>query len=387
MKPMLTLLITLACSLVISCNQIPQQFIASDLTEQKTIQIESHINTDERLSWKWRETTTGDSKTLDHVQFLNADQGFASSDEGSLYKTLDGGATWHKIKIEMPTGRFVAGFQFVNPSTGWLISNKNSHDTLVLDGYESSVMFTTDGGSSWQVQYSDKALQIWQIRFVDEHEGWAVGRRFVMKDTQRDEVFVLHTTNQGKHWVNVSNNLPAGTTIVTDVYAVEQSKALMLCDETIFSTISGGKSWQKIGMIAGEPPQTAFLRIGTSPSKRIWVLGGADSREGMWMMFALLESDSSWKKHKTGGVYLRDAVFLSENEVLACGRIYVENKSSPVSEKRDGVILYSADAGHNWSVVYRNSKVSDINALSIGGAGNIIAVGNDGLILRFRRAG
>lgn len=385
---MLTLLITVAISLATSCNQVPEQRIASDITQQKTTSTKSHIRTEERSYWKWRETKIGDAKSLDRVQFLNADQGFASGDDGSLYKTLDGGATWQAIKIEMPANRYISGFQFVNPSVGWVISNKNSHDTLVLDGYESYVMFTNDGGKSWQIQYSDKALQIWQVRFVDDQEGWAVGRNFVIKDTQQDEVFVLHTANQGKTWVNVSRNFPAGTTIVTDVYAGERSKALMLSDETIFSTTTGGDSWQKSGMIAGEPPQTAFLRIGASPSSaRLWVLGGADSREGMWMMLARLESNNSWKKYEAGGVYLRDALFLSEDEILACGRLYVEDKSSPVSEKRDGVILYSPDGGQSWDVVYRSNKVSNINALSVAGPSNIIALGNDGLVLRFRRAG
>jgi photosystem II stability/assembly factor-like uncharacterized protein len=384
---MLTLLITSAISLAISCNPGSKQHLASDFIQQKTTQTESHIKTDERSYWKWRETKIGDAQSLYHIQFLNADQGFASGDQGSLHKTLDGGVRWQKLKIDMPSTRHLAGFQFVDPSIGWVISNKDSHDTLVLDGYESHLMFTSDGGKSWQTQYSDKALQIWQVRFVDEQEGWAVGRRFVMKDTQRDEVFVLHTTNQGKNWVNVSKNFPAGTTIATDVYAGERSKALMLSDETIFSTTNGGNSWQKSGMISGEPPQTAFLRIGRSPSARLWVLGGADSREGMWMMFARLESDNSWKKYGAGSVYLRAALFLSENELLACGRMYVEDKSSPVSEKRDGVILYSSDGGQNWDVVYRSNRVSDINALSVAGPNNIIAVGNDGLVLRFRRAG
>jgi photosystem II stability/assembly factor-like uncharacterized protein len=384
---MLTLLITFAISLATSCHYGPKQRIVSDITQQKTTSTKSQIKTDERSYWKWRETKIAHAKSLDHIQFLNANEGFASGDDASLYKTLDGGATWQTIKIEMPSNRYISGFQFVNPLVGWVISNKNSHDTLVLDGYESYVMFTNDGGKSWQIQHSEKALQIWQVRFVDDQEGWAVGRKFVMKDTEQDEVFVLHTTNQGKRWRDVSKKFPAGTTIVSDVYAAKRSEALMLSDETIFSTLNGGESWRKTGRIQGEPPQTGFLRIDKSPDSRVWVLGGADSREGMWMMFARLESDNSWKKHIAGGIYLRDAVFLSAEEVLACGRIYVEDSSSPVSEKRDGVIVYSSDGGQNWAVVYRSNKVSDVNGLSVAGPGNIVAVGNDGLVLRFRRAG
>ena len=331
---------TFAISLADSCNQVPKQQMVSDISLPKTTTIKSQITTNVRSYWKWQEANIGDAKSLDHVQLLNADQGFASGDDASFYRTLNGGATWQAIKIEMPSNRYISSFQFVNPSVGWVISNKDSHDTLVLDGYESYVMFTSDGGKSWQVQYSDKALQIWQIRFVDDQEGWAVGRRFVKKESQRDEVFVLHTTNQGKTWVNVSKNFPAGARIVTDVFAHEPSKALMLSDETIFLTTSSGQRWQQSGMIEGEPPQTAFVRIGRSPSDRLWVLGGADSREGMWMMLARLESNNSWRKYEAGGVYLRDVLFFSEGEVLACGRLYVEDNASPVSEKRDGVILF-----------------------------------------------
>ena len=104
------------------------------------------------------------------------------------------------------------------------------------------------------------------------------------------------------------------------------------------------------------------------------------------MMFARLESNT-WRKYKVGDVYLRDALFLSEDEVLACGRIYVEESGHPFSEKRDGVILFSSDGGQSWAVVYRSNKVSDVNGLSVVAPGNIVAVGNDGLVLRFRRAG
>ena len=381
---MLPFLIAFAISLASSCNQGPLQPMDS---LQKTSTVKSQITIEEREYWKWQESSIGDAKSLDHVQFLNADQGFASGDDASLYRTLNGGATWQAMKIDLPSNRYIASFQFVNPLVGWIISNKNSDDTLVPDGYESDVIFTSDGGKSWQVQYSGKALQICQVRFLDDQEGWAVGRRFVKKETHRDEVFVLHTTSQGKTWVNVSKNFPAATSIITDVYATERSKALVLSDETIFLTTSSGERWQKKGLIEGEPPQTAFLKIGQTSSAQLWLLGGADSREGMWMMLARLETNNSWTKYQAGGVYLRDALFFSQDEILACGRLYVEDNASPVIEKRDGVILFSKDGGRNWAVVYRSNKVSDINSLSVSAYGNIVAVGNDGLVLRFRRAG
>jgi photosystem II stability/assembly factor-like uncharacterized protein len=359
----------------------------SDLAEQtgqKTIEVQSNINKDGESSWKWGEIRLGNGESLSQIQFLDSNRGWVASDEGSLHETTDGGKTWKRVKLEIPSDRYIAAIDFITPSVGRVVVYKNGDPQGLrdLDGYVSWVMSTGDGGKSWQTQYSDKLLQIGKVRFVNEREGWAVGRKIIKPPDYHDEIFVIHTTDGGRLWTDVSKKLPPGTRDATDIYSVEPSEAMLLSDGIIYSTVNGGQSWQKAGAVGGEPPQTFFRQLGVAKNNSTWVLGGADSREGMWMMFARLEGGNTWKKYKAGGVYLSDAVFLSENEVLACGRIHVEDKAHPFSEKRDGAIMYSSDGGQNWSVVYRNPKVSDINALVAVSAGQVLAVGNDGLILR-----
>ncbi len=136
---MLTLLITFALNVLTACNHFPNQQSSSAASSQRTTSVKSQIRTGEDSHWKWRETKIRDGVNLDRVQFLNADQGFASGEPASLYKTFDGGETWDTIKIEMPPDSDIASFHFISPLVGWVISNKNSHDTLVLHGYESDV--------------------------------------------------------------------------------------------------------------------------------------------------------------------------------------------------------------------------------------------------------
>jgi hypothetical protein len=132
--------------------------------------------------------------------------------------------------------------------------------------------------------------------------------------------------------------------------------------------------------------ETNFVRLGYDANERVWVLAGADTDGGVWGLVAIKDAQNSWAQHRLS-VRLKDAVFVSATEILACGSIVTEDRQTSWDTRRDGVVLYSVDGGAEWKIVYRNSAIKQINALSVLDATHVWAVGDRGSILRLDSLG
>src|SRR5216110_31835 len=85
-----------------------------------------------------------DDAALHAIQFVDRDEGWAAGDEGAVWHTIDGGATWER----QPTGvrASLRSLHFLNPYTGWAAGRED------LPGGASAgvLLFTRDGGLKWQ---------------------------------------------------------------------------------------------------------------------------------------------------------------------------------------------------------------------------------------------
>jgi photosystem II stability/assembly factor-like uncharacterized protein len=250
-------------------------------------------------------------------------------------------------------------------------------------------MKTDDGGQHWQLQSEDKGTLATHVSFSDEQNGWLTGIRYIAMTPLQSVFFVLYTSDQGNHWIDVSNNLNRVANNeegwITGIISERPSTATVLTLRgQIFRTRDNGQTWQRIGVIGNEPKQTCFCRMGIRKNDHFWVAGGAGGMEGTWGVLAVERDNHSWLRYRLAGAYFTDALVLSDQEVLACGSIPAKSGTDPFNSKRDGVVLYSPDGGRHWVVVYRSSEVSAINALAADGTGDVWAAGDNGLILHLR---
>lgn len=68
------------------------------------------------------------------MYFLNASTGWTAGNDGEIFKTTDGGASW--VRQNSGVADRILAIQFLNASTGWALT-------------QHSVLRTTDGGANW----------------------------------------------------------------------------------------------------------------------------------------------------------------------------------------------------------------------------------------------
>jgi len=232
-------------------------------------------------------------------------------------------------------------------------------------------------GKSWRRQFRGNKLQLYRILFLNDQEGWLVGRNL------DKGAVVLHTTDQGAHWTDAEGNLNKDllADYASDVFPVAPNVAnLLTARGKVFRTDDSGTTWIRLAAIQHEPLQVFISRLGIGPAGNLWVLGGADSKEGVWTTLSVGSAISTFNSYQINGVYLIDAIFLSESQVLACGSMLIDGTKS--LDQREGTILYSNNGGRSWTVVYSNNQVRSINAFAVRQANHFWAVGDNLLVVR-----
>jgi photosystem II stability/assembly factor-like uncharacterized protein len=122
----------------------------------------------------WTETTLGISSIpantyFNNITFTSANDGFIVGDNGTIFKTTNGGTNW-QLQTS-PISSSLKDIQFVNNQTGFICGTFPN----------GSLLKTTNGGSTW------KALSIGfypvSLSFVDENTGWLTNYGNIMKYT------------------------------------------------------------------------------------------------------------------------------------------------------------------------------------------------------------
>src|SRR6185503_5311040 len=114
------------------------------------------------------------------------------------------------------------------------------------------------------------------------------------------------------------------------------------------------------------------------------VLAGIGGNHGTVSLLAQRQNDGSWSSRVLNRIFLKDALYVSDKELVACGSMLSAN-NQPLQLSGEGVVLHSPDDGLNWTIVYRSPDVRSLNALGRSDAGHIWAVGSNGSIVGLER--
>ncbi len=131
---------------------------------------------------------------------------------------------------------------FINEIIGWILSN------------EGKIFRTTDGGASWQIQFNTPFTYFRSLGFSDAMNGWAgvIPNLNFPKDTN----ILYRTTNGGLNW-NLVQNFPSpkptgvcGISVVNNnvMYGSGRWRYDTLTSAWVIKTTNGGNFWQTFNL-------------------------------------------------------------------------------------------------------------------------------------------
>ena len=118
--------------------------------------------------------------------FIDDHRGWIVGAGATILQTSDGGETWHVSQLAAAPGVRFNATSFIGNRLGWAV------------GSGGNIYRTANGGRTWQSQNSAVAVDLFDVKFLNELEGWAVGA----------DGTAIHTADGGLTWVTE----PSGTT-------------------------------------------------------------------------------------------------------------------------------------------------------------------------------
>lgn len=309
---------------------------------------------------------TGDA-TLHDVQFPSAQVGIAVGDHGSVWKTIDGGATW--VGQSLPTDAHFTELFFLDERFGWIVGERY----LPLTHRSQGVIFrTADGGTTWSPMSTKMQPALRAVRFFNPRSGLVAGEcssffpngitrtrdgglgwtaafpgggpHIVTGEFLREETYLV-AGHRG--WVAKvqsgtvveAGTPPIGDRTIRDIQMVDEKYGWLVGDGgLILRTDNGGLSWtplpqqHKLGLADGFDWQSVATQ-----GNQVWIAGSPGS-----VILHSTDAGRTWHRRVTGQTLPLYAIrFRSNSDGVAVGAL--------------GTILTTRDGGQTWRTARREA--------------------------------
>lgn len=271
-----------------------------------------------------------------------------------------GNPIWERLPLpETAQERNLSCVYFVDAKHGWIV------------GSDGLCLATRDGGASWEVQTTGSRANLRCVRFRDAHEGWSCGDG----DPKAPNPTKL---GQPAHVVGVPV-LPGGLRISGMITSKTAG--------TLLHTTDGGKTWKTFWIPTNF--QIPWIEASTAPVLQVCNSGTELHPDG--------DIVRSRDEGKTWSIKRACHPLLAVQAVTGKRWVAVgspglghapgtENIGFPQGPR----VLYSDDSGETWKVS-KGSNAKDLSeflrALAVEGKQTLLAVGDNGAILRSADAG
>ena len=297
--------------------------------------------TDGGIHWELLNSNVTDY--LVALSFADALTGFAVGIYyGNVIKTTDGGENWYKIAIG-PDVR-LNDIRMVSANEGWAVGSAAS---------SGKIFHTSDGGITWETQYTQLSSSISKLCFADETHGWALASGSGL----------LNTVDGGVTWdmkFNFDSVFTEG--YMSDIYFSDPLNGWATGYDygndlpIIARTSDGGTAWNTVA-VSGAP----LVYSGYSmDSLQAWVAGAGIFHTG--------DGGATWEAQLTG--YNSNFAGISScdgTHLLAVGSV--------------GIALSSKDGGINWNPSSGSATFNNLNKVCFPGPAEGWSIGSAGTII------
>lgn len=298
--------------------------------------------------------------TFQTGQFVNANIGWigginTTNSTGQLFKTSDAGNNWYKQILPISGIYSINCMMFVNENTGWLGTYSNP----------AKIFKTINGGINWSITDFANGYLIGNIQFVNSVTGWSI----ICYPNSK----VLKTSDQGENWINVTNNAPQITNIIS-MYAENAETCWVTTYESInsikytyfYKTTNSGINWNLIYTYSSA--QFAFNNVVFRNSVTGYAYSGTN--------FIIKTTNSGINWFSITNVFpsnVNELFFKGDNHIYAAGG----NGNAPY----ENFILNSTNSGNSWTSVNHNRDYS-FSLLNFVNSNTGFAVTDTGRIYR-----
>ncbi len=259
---------------------------------------------------------------------------WAAGTGGIILKTTNGGLTWNKQFTHVNNN--LHSIYFTDPNTGWAVGNGGI------------ILKSTDGGIHWISQSSPTKDSLFSVQFINKNLGWAVGSGGV----------ILHTSN-GNDW---SIQPDQNTNSLNSVYFISKDTGSAVgSNGTILYTVNGGDYWGKIKSIT----DTNLYSIYITSSEKAYAVG-----EGGTVI--QITTDSTWNSTFKFYNTLNSLFFIGPDSGWAVGNYGTILNTTNGGES--GEVQTSNTLSNLYSVHFVNSKYG----WAAGGLGTILRTTDGG---------
>lgn len=327
------------------------------------------------------------SSNLTYIYFLNEKDGWILS-KNHLFKTNDGGVKWQKKSLRILPSEKLAQIHFRNSKSGILVVQK---ELINLDDEKNyfQILETLDGGETWEKGRLEINGIVRSLVFSDEKNGWIAGYKKKGHSLIGFKYLLLKTNDGGKTWQDFSSQVEFE--IIGDTKPVNyeaQNKAILgaslnnigdiqlfINNRIILTSSNNGRTWNKTQIEDKGKSFATFCCFGNIQNQQSWYSRAAKSYEGIYGEIGIINNDQEVKWNGIGKVFFEKVIYLTESKFIALGSYFVK------SQKKEGIILYTADNGITWRTLYHDKKILSFNSIAKTSDKALIAGGSMGSLI------
>ncbi len=273
------------------------------------------------LSPQWTIQNSGVTARLRGVSAVSDRIAWASGSGSTVLRTSDGGSTWQKL-IVTTDPKDVLDFRDIDA-----IDAQTAYVLSIGNGPASRIYKTTDAGATWILQFKNNDPKA----FYDAMSFWDADHGIVMGDSIDGQFCILTTEDGGRVWARV----PA-----TFLPAALENEGAFAASGTNIAVYGKTNAW--IGTGSGRKARVLF----TTDRGRTWKVADTPLKAGPSAgIFSVAFRDA---KHGVvaGGDYTREKEAV---ENLGSVVAYVPGaKTATLVAVGPSGADYSTDDGHNW---------------------------------------